>query len=465
MTNKLSNQKQMPELIKSIFREYDIRGIYPDELNEGSITEIAKSIAQKCHKELIDEVVIARDGRLSGPSLLESMQRSLNKYGINTINIGLATSPLLYYAAKKQASKSGIMITGSHNPKNYNGIKLVIDDKPVSGTEIFELSQGEISQEYSNGKNIFLDVKDDYISEVENSFNFKELKVVVDCGNGAAGIIAPDLLKAVGCEVIEIFCDVDGNFPNHHPDPGKEKNLVDLVRKVKEVSADIGVAFDGDGDRLGAVTSSGRLIYPDQMMMLFSKNILSNEVGKTIVFDVKCSDFLPQIIKENDGIPFMSPTGHFHIKNNIKKHDALLGGEMSGHIFFNDVWHGFDDGHYSAVRLLDIMDETSLSLDDLLDSLPVSYSTPELNIDVPEESKFKIIEDFIENASIDGEKDFTDGLRASFENGWALLRASNTTPKLVLRFEANSQESLEMIQKNFLEELKKFLPSEDINLE
>ena len=465
MTNKLSNQKQMPELIKSIFREYDIRGIYPDELNEGSITEIAKSIAQKCHKESIDEVVIARDGRLSGPSLLKSMQRSLNKYGINTINIGLATSPLLYYASKKQASKSGIMITGSHNPKNYNGIKLVIDDNPVSGTEIFELSQGEISLEYSTGKNIFLDVKDDYISEVENSFNFKELKVVVDCGNGAAGIIAPDLLKAVGCEVIEIFCDVDGNFPNHHPDPGKEKNLVDLVRKVKEVSADIGVAFDGDGDRLGAVTSSGRLIYPDQMMMLFSKKILSNEVGKTIVFDVKCSDFLPQIIKENDGIPFMSPTGHFHIKNNIKKHDAVLGGEMSGHIFFNDVWHGFDDGHYSAVRLLDIMDETSLSLDDLLDSLPVSYSTPELNIDVPEESKFKIIEDFIENASIDGEKDFTDGLRASFENGWALLRASNTTPKLVLRFEANSQESLEMIQKNFLEELKKFLPNEDINLE
>ena len=455
----------MPELIKSIFREYDIRGIYPDELNEGSITEIAKSIAQKCHKELIDEVVIARDGRLSGPSLLESMQRSLNKYGINTINIGLATSPLLYYAAKKQASKSGIMITGSHNPKNYNGIKLVIDDKPVSGTEIFELSKRELLLEYPNGKNIFLDVKDGYISEVEKSFSFKELKVVVDCGNGAAGIIAPDLLKAVGCKVIEIFCDVDGSFPNHHPDPGKEKNLVDLVRKVKEVSADIGIAFDGDGDRLGAVTSSGRLIYPDQMMMLFSKKILSNEVGKTIVFDVKCSDFLPQIIKENDGIPFMSPTGHFHIKNNIKKYNALLGGEMSGHIFFNDVWHGFDDGHYSAVRLLDIMDETSLSLDDLLDSLPVSYSTPELNIDVPEESKFKIIEDFIENASIDGEKDFTDGLRASFENGWALLRASNTTPKLVLRFEANSQESLEMIQKNFLEELKKFLPNEDINLE
>ena len=455
----------MSELIKSIFREYDIRGIFPDELNKDSIAKIAKSIAQKCYQESVAEVVIARDGRLSGPSLLESLQKSLNMYGINTINIGLATSPLLYFAAKKQASKSGIMITGSHNPKNYNGIKLVVDDKPVSGTEIFELSKTDISLEDSNGENRFLDIKDDYINEVKNSFNFKKFKVVIDCGNGAAGIIAPDLLRAVGCEVIEIFCDVDGNFPNHHPDPGKEKNLVDLVRKVKEVSADIGIAFDGDGDRLGAVTSSGRLIYPDQMMMLFSKKILSNEVGKTIVYDVKCSEFLPQIIKENKGIPFMSPTGHFHIKNNIKKHSAPLGGEMSGHIFFNDIWYGFDDGHYSAVRLLEIMDDLNLSLDDLLDSLPVSYSTPELNIDVPEESKFKIIEEFIENASIDGEKDFTDGLRVSFGNGWALLRASNTTPRLVLRFEADNQESLEIIQKTFVEELKKFLPNEDINLE
>ena len=455
----------MSELIESIFREYDIRGIFPDELNEDSIAKIAQSIAHKCNKESVDEVVIARDGRLSGPSLLESLQKSLNANGINTINLGLATSPLLYYAAKKQPSKSGIMITGSHNPKNYNGIKLVIDDKPVSGTEIFGLSKTDIFSGNSKGENRFLDIKDDYITEVKNSFNFKKFKVVIDCGNGAAGIIAPDLLRAVGCEVIEIFCDVDGNFPNHHPDPGKEKNLVDLVKKVKEVSADIGIAFDGDGDRLGAVTSSGRLIYPDQMMMLFSKKILSNEVGKTIVYDVKCSEFLPQIIKENKGIPFMSPTGHFHIKNNIKKHSAPLGGEMSGHIFFNDIWYGFDDGHYSAVRLLEIMDDLNLSLDDLLDSLPVSYSTPELNIDVPEESKFKIIEEFIENASIDGEKDFTDGLRVSFGNGWALLRASNTTPRLVLRFEADNQESLEMIQKTFIEELKKFLPNEDINLE
>ena len=455
----------MSELIESIFREYDIRGIFPDELNEDSIAKIAQSIAHKCNKESVDEVVIARDGRLSGPSLLESLQKSLNANGINTINLGLATSPLLYYAAKKQPSKSGIMITGSHNPKNYNGIKLVIDDKPVSGTEIFGLSKTDISSGDSKGENRFLDIKDDYITEVKSSFNFKKFKVVIDCGNGAAGIIAPDLLRAVGCEVVEIFCDVDGNFPNHHPDPGKEKNLVDLVRKVKEVSADIGIAFDGDGDRLGAVTSSGRLIYPDQMMMLFSKKILSNEVGKTIVYDVKCSEFLPQIIKENKGIPFMSPTGHFHIKNNIKKHSAPLGGEMSGHIFFNDIWYGFDDGHYSAVRLLEIMDDLNLSLDDLLDSLPVSYSTPELNIDVPEESKFKIIEEFIENASIDGEKDFTDGLRVSFGNGWALLRASNTTPRLVLRFEADNQESLEMIQKTFVEELKKFLPNEDINLE
>ena len=357
------------------------------------------------------------------------------------------------------------MLTGSHNPKNYNGIKLVIDDKPVSGTEIWAFSQMDTRLECANGSNVFLDIKDSYIEEVADCFSFKKLKVVVDCGNGAAGIIAPDLLRAVGCEVIELFCDVDGNFPNHHPDPGKEKNLVNLIQKVKDTNADIGVAFDGDGDRLGAVTSSGKLIYPDQMMMIFSKKILSNQNNKTIVFDVKCSDFLPKIIKDSKGIPFMSPTGHFHIKNNIKKHNAVLGGEMSGHIFFNDIWYGFDDGHYSAIRLIDIINETGSSLDMLLDDLPVSFSTPELNIDVPEEKKFQIIEDFIKNASIDGEKDFTDGLRASFKNGWALLRASNTTPKLVLRFEADNEESLKIIQDNFLTELKKFLPNENINLE
>ena len=455
----------MPELHKSIFREYDIRGIVPDELNEDTISKIAKSIALKCHKESVDEIVIGRDGRLSGPTLLDSLQESLNKNGINTINIGLVTSPLLYYAAKKIASKSGIMLTGSHNPKNYNGIKLVIDDKPVSGREIWVFSQMDTGLECANGSNVFLDIKDSYIEEVADCFSFEKLKVVVDCGNGAAGIIAPDLLRAVGCEVIELFCDVDGNFPNHHPDPGKEKNLVDLIQKVKDTNADIGVAFDGDGDRLGAVTSSGKLIYPDQMMMIFSKKILSNQNNKTIVFDVKCSDFLPKIIKDSKGIPFMSPTGHFHIKNNIKKHNAVLGGEMSGHIFFNDIWYGFDDGHYSAIRLIDIINETGSSLDMLLDDLPVSFSTPELNIDVPEEKKFQIIEDFIKNASIDGEKDFTDGLRASFKNGWALLRASNTTPKLVLRFEADSEESLKIIQDNFLTELKKFLPNENINLE
>ena len=455
----------MQKVSKSIFREYDIRGIVPDELNEDSISEIAKSIALKCHNESVDEVVIGRDGRLSGSSLLESLQESLNNNGINTINIGLVTSPLLYYAAKKRDSKSGIMITGSHNPKNYNGIKLVINDKPVSGKEIFKLSNISTTSKYSNGKNIFLDFKENYIAEVAKDFSFKKLKIVVDCGNGAAGIIAPDLLRAVGCEVVEIFCDVDGNFPNHHPDPGKEKNLIDLKKKVREVSADLGIAFDGDGDRLGAVTSSGELIYPDQMMMIFAKKILSDESGKTIVFDVKCSDFRPKIIKEHGGITFMSPTGHFHIKNNIKKYNAVLGGEMSGHIFFNDIWYGFDDGHYSAIRLIDIINETGLSLDDLLDDLPISFSTPELNINVPEKDKFKIIDNFIENASIDGEKDLTDGLRASFKNGWALLRASNTTPKLVLRFEADSEKSLKMIQHNFLKELKKFLPNEDINLE
>ena len=453
------------KITESIFREYDIRGEYPRQINEDVVKEIARAIAYKCIQLDIKEICIGRDGRLSGKTLLDSMIEGLLESGLNVINIDLTTSPLLYFAAKKNKFKSGIMITGSHNPKNHNGIKLVIDDNPISGNEVLNLIK--INKNFPNkiGKLKELSVKENYIDEVKGHIKIeKKLKVVIDCGNGAAGFIASDLYTKIGCEVIELFTEVDGSFPNHHPDPGKIENLEDLIKEVKLQKADLGLAFDGDGDRVGLVTDMGEVVFPDKIMMLLSKDILNSQNG-SIIFDVKCSNSLSDIIKSYGGDPIMSPTGHFHIKNNIKKYNAVLGGEMSGHIFFNDIWHGFDDGHYSAIRLLDIMNETGSSLDDLLDSLPVSYSTPELNIDVPEERKFKIIEDFIENASIDGKKDFTDGLRASFENGWALLRASNTTPKLVLRFEANSQESLEKIQKNFLEELKKFLPNEDINLE
>ena len=451
---------------KNIFRAYDIRGNSKTDLDQTTITKIGYVLGERIKKNDHDSVYVGHDSRLSAQEIQNALVAGFNAADIKVFLLGMVPTPMVYFATKTGVTPNGVMITGSHNPKDDNGLKIVINDDAISGLELLSEveKQADVLHVETNCEKVNLFPQ--YQKEINQKFRLnKKIKVVLDAGNGAAGEVADSIFKSQGFETISINKNPDGNFPNHHPDPGKEKNLVDLINKVKEVSADVGVAFDGDGDRLGAVTSSGRLIYPDQMMMLFSKKILSDEGGKTIIFDVKCSDFLPQIIKDNGGIPFMSPTGHFHIKNNIKKYNAVLGGEMSGHIFFNDIWHGFDDGHYSAIRLLDIMNETGLSLDDLLDSLPVSYSTPELNIDVPEERKFKIIEDFIENASIDGEKNFTDGLRASFENGWALLRASNTTPKLVLRFEANSQESLEKIQKNFLEELKKFLPNQDINLE
>jgi phosphomannomutase/phosphoglucomutase len=391
----------------------------------------------------------------------------LRLLGINIVNVGVVTSPLLYFAAKKLNSMSGVMITGSHNPKNYNGFKIVINDKSVSGTEMLSLISNEIIHSKEAGSEIFKeDLMKEYISEViaQTSKSSKKIKVVVDCGNGSAGEIAPRLMRALGHEVIELFCEIDGNFPNHHPDPGKPENLQDLIRTVKKEGADIGIAFDGDGDRLGVVSNLGEIIYPDQLMMIFSKSVLQNSQNKEIVFDVKCTNLLGEIITNAGGIPIMSPTGHFHIKNTLKKTNAPLAGEMSGHIFFNDQWYGFDDGHYSAFRLIEIMKNSQSSLSSIFQELPKAFSTPEINIDVDEEKKFKIVEDFIANTDFgDGEKNTVDGLRVNFKDGWGLLRASNTTPKLVLRFEAKSHARLKEIQDMFLDQLKKI--DESINIE
>ena len=452
------------KITESIFREYDIRGEYPRQINEDVVKEIARAIAYKCIQLDIKEICIGRDGRLSGKSLLNSMIEGLLESGLNVINIDLTTSPLLYFAAKKNKFKSGIMITGSHNPKNHNGIKLVIDDNPISGNEVLNLIK--IKKNFPNkiGKLKELSVKENYIDEVKGHIKIeKKLKVVIDCGNGAAGFIASDLYTKIGCEVIELFTEVDGSFPNHHPDPGKIENLEDLIKEVKLHKADLGLAFDGDGDRVGLVTDMGEVVFPDKIMMLLSKDILNSQNG-SIIFDVKCSNSLSDIIKSHGGDPIMSPTGHFHIKNNIKKYNPLLAGEMSGHIFFNDRWYGFDDGHYSGVRIIELISKNNESISTLVNKLPNLFSTPELNINVTDENKFKIIEDFIENCDLDGEKITLDGLRINFKNGWGLLRASNTTPKLVLRFEGNSKESLIQIQKKFLNELARICPDIDINL-
>ena len=452
---------------EAIFREYDIRGVVPDQINDLSVKAIAKAVAIKCRNELVDEIALGRDGRLSGNNLLQLLSRELKSYGINVLNLGTVTSPLLYFAAKKIKSKSGIMITGSHNPKNYNGFKIVINDSPVSGIEILDL----ISDKFVNLKNsgneiVKQDIMDEYINEVmsQASSNINPMKIVVDCGNGSAGEIAPKLIRSLGHQVIELFCKIDGNFPNHHPDPGKIENLQDLIKAVKNESADIGIAFDGDGDRLGVVSSNGEIIYPDQLMMIFSKEVLKNNQGKEIVFDVKCTNLLNKIIADAGGIPLMSPTGHFHIKNALKKTKAPLAGEMSGHIFFNDRWYGFDDAHYAAFRLIEILKKSKSSLDNIVKDLPKSFSTPEMNLAVEENKKFKIVEDFIMKADFgNADKITIDGLRVNFEDGWGLLRASNTTPKLVLRFEANSQKRLHEIENMFLTQLKKI--DETINIE
>ena len=452
------------EIARSIFREYDIRGIYPKEINENVIEQIAKAISIKCLKNNIPEICVGRDGRLSGESLLDCLSESLSGFGINVINIGLVSTPLLYFAAKKNKHKSGIMITGSHNPKNYNGVKMVINDNPVSGSEIYKLIDKDKPSTKKKGTIVYKDIKKEYIQEVKENVDINnKVKIVIDCGNGAAGCIAPDLFKSMGCEVIELFSEVDGNFPNHHPDPGKIENLNDLISQVKESDADLGIAFDGDGDRVGLVTNEGKVIYPDKIMMILSKDILSSKKG-SIIFDVKCSNLLPEIISSHGGKPIMSPTGHFHIKNAIKRHNPLLAGEMSGHIFFNDKWYGFDDGHYSGARIIEIVSKENRKISEIENELPLLYSTPELNIDVTDETKFKIIEDFSKECSLDGEKITIDGLRINFKNGWGLLRASNTTPKLVLRFEGNSVDDLNQIKSNFLNELSRICPNIDINL-
>ena len=452
------------EISKSIFRDYDIRGIYPDQINESVIQKIAKAISLKCFNEGVSEICVARDGRLSGKELLSALESSLSENGINVINTGVATTPLLYFAAKKSKFKSGVMITGSHNPKNYNGIKLIINDVPVSGVEIYNLIDQNQDVSKNKGKITTKDFKEEYISEIKKNINInKKIKVVIDCGNGASGCIAPKLYKALGCEVISLYDEIDGNFPNHHPDPSKPENLIDLINKVKESNADLGLAFDGDGDRVGVIANNGEIVFADKILMILSKDILSIKKG-TIIFDVKCTDSLPKLVKECGGNPIMYPTGHFNIKNGIKKHNPLLAGEMSGHIFFNDKWYGFDDGVYSGARVLELIIKKKKSISNLNRELPQLFSTPELNIEVSEESKFEIVKQFSTKCSLDGEKVLIDGLRMNFKNGWGLLRASNTTPMLVLRFEGDTEESLIQIKNKFINELARICPDIDINL-
>ncbi|MGI4837152.1 MAG: phosphomannomutase/phosphoglucomutase [Janthinobacterium lividum] len=455
-----------PALPLSIFRAYDIRGVVGTTLTAETAYWIGRAVGAQSLALDEPNVCVGRDGRLSGPMLVQQLIQGLHDSGCHVTDVGLVPTPALYYAANVLEGKSAVMLTGSHNPANYNGFKIVIAGDTLANDQITALhtririnalpkGQGSVSQ---------VDILPRYFETITKDIVVaRRLKVVVDCGNGAAGVIAPQLIEALGCEVIPLFCEVDGNFPNHHPDPGKPENLADLIAKVRESGADVGLAFDGDGDRVGVVTNAGTIIYPDRLLMLFAKDVLARNPGADIIFDVKCTRRLTPLIKENGGRPVMWKTGHSLIKKQMKLSGALLAGEMSGHIFFKERWFGFDDGLYSAARLLEILSQAKSSAEQLFAAFPDDISTPEINIDVTDEGKFSIIEALQRDAQW-GEANLTtlDGVRVDYPRGWGLVRASNTTPVLVLRFEAEDQAELERIQNVFRMQLHHVAP--DLNL-
>ena len=452
----------IPELPAEIFRAYDIRGVVGKSLTEEGVYWLGRAIGSASLDAGEPRVVVGRDGRLSGPALSERLIQGLVDSGCQVADLGMVPTPVVYFATNTTDASSGVMITGSHNPPAYNGLKIVIAGQTLSGEQITalhrRLQQNQLLS--GSGSRSSLEILDHYLNHiVEDVLIARPLKVVVDCGNGVGGVIAERLLEGIGCEVIPLYCDVDGLFPNHHPDPGKPENLTALIETVQREGADLGVAFDGDADRLGFVTNSGEMIYPDRLMMLFAEDIVTRNPGADIVFDVKCSRQLPQVISRAGGRPIMWKSGHSLVKAKMKETGALLGGEMSGHLFFKERWFGFDDGLYSACRLLELLSLQPDSADQVMARYPASISTPEINLTVGEERKFQIIEALTAKGDWgDGEVTSIDGIRVDFANSWGLIRASNTTPVLVLRFEADSEDELIRVQDLFRSQLLSIAP-------
>ena len=451
-----------PAFPDSIFRAYDIRGVVPETLTAETAYWIGRAIGAESLAKDEPNVSVGRDGRLSGPELVERLIQGVADSGCHVSDVGLVPTPALYYAANVLAGKSGVMLTGSHNPSNYNGFKIVIAGDTLANEQIQALHTRLKTNDLTWGEGSIakVEILEQYATQITRDIKLqKRLKVVVDCGNGAAGVIAPQLIEALNCEVIPLFCEVDGHFPNHHPDPGKPENLVDLIAKVKEVGADLGLAFDGDGDRVGVVTNTGTMVFPDRLLMLFAQDVLVRNPGAEIIFDVKCTRRLIPLVKEYGGRPLMWKTGHSLIKKKMKETGALLAGEMSGHIFFKERWYGFDDGIYSAARLLEILSHRQESAEEVFAAFPNDISTPEINIDVTDESKFSIIS-ALHDAQWGEAAELTtiDGVRVDYPHGWGLVRASNTTPVLVLRFEADTEAELQRIKDVFHAQLKRVAP-------
>jgi phosphomannomutase/phosphoglucomutase len=457
--------KGASEVPAGIFRAYDIRGVVGDTLTLDHAYWIGRAVGSQSLAQGEPGVIVGRDGRHSGEALSQALIRGLLDCGCHVIDTGMLPTPALYYATHELNARSGVMVTGSHNPPDYNGFKIVIAGDTLANESIVALHTRIVKGDLAVGQGRLeqQQILQSYFQRIRDDIAIaRPLKVVVDCGNGVAGVIAPQLLEAIGCEVIPLYCDVDGSFPNHHPDPGQPENLQDLIARVAAEQADLGLAFDGDGDRLGVVTNSGRIIYPDRLMMLFARDVISRNPGADIIFDVKCSRQLGALISSYGGRPVMWKTGHSLIKKKMKETGALLAGEMSGHIFFKERWYGFDDGIYSAARLLEILSLDGDSVDQVFNEFPSSLSTPEINIKVTDARKFELI-DLLQREAQWGNANLTtlDGVRVDYQKGWGLVRASNTTPVLVLRFEADTAEELARIQTTFRTQLQRFAPDLD----
>ncbi|MFZ5561706.1 MAG: phosphomannomutase/phosphoglucomutase [Pseudomonadota bacterium] len=456
-----------PLLRPEIFRAYDIRGVVGDGLGADVARVLGLAIGSEAQARGESTVLVGRDGRLSGPELSAALIEGLRASGRDVIDVGMVPTPVLYFAAKTIGSGSGVMVTGSHNPADYNGFKIMLAGDTLAGDAIQALRERIEKNDFTSGEGGLtqVNVAQDYVDRVSGDIALaRPLHVVVDGGNGVAGPIGVRTLEAIGCTVTQLYCEVDGTFPNHHPDPSKPKNLVDLVAAVAARGADIGIAFDGDGDRIGVVTSSGKNIFPDRLMMLYAKHVLTTNPGADIIFDVKCTRDLPALISRLGGRPVMCKTGHSFIKARLKETGAALAGEMSGHIFFNDRWFGFDDALYSAARLLEILSLENVSSDRMFEEFPENPSTPEINIAVPDERKFALMERLRSQASFPDANVITiDGVRVEFAEGWGLVRASNTTPCLVARFEGRTPEALAEVQARFRELLARVDATLDVS--
>ena len=460
------------QVTASIFKAYDIRGTYPRTLNEALAEGLGRAFGTLALKEGRRTVSVGRDGRLSGPALSDALMRGLVSVGIEVIDVGFTTTPQLYFAANTVCD-SGIQVTGSHNPKDDNGFKMVLGGRAIYGDEIQglrEIMQAERWALKAGGGVKQVDVTADYVARIVGDVRLsRPMKVVVDCGNGIAGATAPGIFRALGCEVVELFSEVDGNFPNHHPDPSKPENLKDVIATLKTTGAELGLAFDGDGDRLGIVTKDGETIYPDRQMTLFAQDVLSRVPGGAIVFDVKCSQRLAPAIREAGGQALMFKTGHSLIKAKMKEVDSPLGGEMSGHIFFKERWYGFDDGTYAGCRLLEIVSR-SPDANAVLNALPTSFSTPELNVGCAEGEPHRLsaeLQQLVSSGELPSpefkpEACVIDGLRIDWADGFGLIRASNTTPVLVLRFEGQTEAALHRIEADMLALLRSVKPDAQI---